>query len=82
MWTADEDLDDQDYPDEFDDEDDTSETVTCPECGQEVYEDAEQCPTCGNYFLADTNPLHGRSAAWLILGLLGVAAVIVALLVG
>ena len=81
MWTAENDLDDGDFPDEFDD-DSAAETIPCPECGAEVYEDAEQCPACGSYVLPDTHPLRGRSAAWVVLGLVGTAAVIAALLLG
>ena len=31
--------------DDYYNEDDDSETVPCPECGTDVYEDAEQCPS-------------------------------------
>jgi hypothetical protein len=86
MWTADSDdglEEDWELPDEseFDDDDD-SQTHPCPECGADVYEDAEQCPVCGNYLIRDTNPLRqsSRPLAWLLLGLAGMAAVIVALL--
>ncbi len=43
-----------DYDDEDDlyDEDDAAETMVCPECGEDVYEDVEQCPSCGYYFTA------------------------------
>ncbi len=80
MWTADDDQDDWEYSDESDDE--TAETLPCRECGAVIYEDAEQCPVCGSYVIRDTNPLRGRSVAWLVLGLAGVVAVIVALLFG
>jgi len=42
---------DDEYPDEPDSGyvDDASETLPCPECGEDVYEDAEQCPACGSY---------------------------------
>ncbi len=46
------DIDDE-APDEddLDDiaDDDVSETLPCPACGRPVYEDAVQCPLCGNY---------------------------------
>lgn len=44
--------DDDDLYDDDDDDDDAAETVTCPECGEDVYEDVEQCPSCGYYFTA------------------------------
>ncbi len=34
--------------------DDASDTVvSCPHCGEEVYEDAEHCPSCGSWILAE-----------------------------
>ena len=52
-------LDDDEYPDEPDggddwDDDDPTETVTCPSCHAEIYEDAEQCPACGDYITRTT----------------------------
>jgi len=60
-------------------DDEASETVPCPECGADVYEDAVSCPACGHYITADTNPWSGRSLWWVVLGVLGVIATIVAL---
>ena len=85
MWTADSDdgfVDDWEDPDESECDDDDSDTIACPQCGADVYEDAEQCPICGNYLIRDTNPLResSRPLAWLLLGLAGMAAAIVALL--
>ena len=36
---------DDDYDDAFEDET----TIECPNCGSSVYEDAPQCPSCGEY---------------------------------
>ncbi len=56
-----------------------SNTVRCPECGYPVYEEAEMCPRCG-YFLEDAaHPLTGKPSWFLILGLLGIVATILAL---
>jgi len=72
-------FDDGDFDDgEFND-DDSTETVPCSECGAEVYEDAEQCPYCGFYIITETNAWAGRPGWWIALGLLGIAAVILAL---
>ncbi len=74
-------LNDWEYPDE--DEDDQSETYPCPDCGADVYEDAEQCPVCGQYIIpGGRNLWAGRSAWWVLLGLLGVGAVLWVLLIG
>jgi|MDTC01.1.fsa_nt_gb uncharacterized paraquat-inducible protein A len=54
-------LTDDEYPDEVegsDDwcDDDPSQTHPCPICNAEVYEDAEQCPICGNYITHNYSP--------------------------
>jgi hypothetical protein len=68
---------DDDYPDEPDD--DFSETVPCRECGAEVYEDAEQCPRCGTYLTHSSSVLAGRPIWWIVLGMLGFVAAVLAL---
>jgi hypothetical protein len=61
------------------DDDDWTPTVPCPQCGAEVYEDAVRCPACGSYVIHDTRVWSGRSGWWILLGLLGIVAVILAL---
>jgi len=73
-------LRDDEFPD-GDDHDDLSQTLPCPECGLEVYEDAVRCPHCGNYITHDTSVWSGRPVWWIALGLLGTLAVILALAV-
>ena len=84
-WTHD-DLDDREFPDEDDGDDDTIDTESptreCPDCGADVYEDVEQCPRCGAWITADTSAWSGRSLGWLILGVLGILALIWALSLG
>jgi hypothetical protein len=29
--------------------DDGSDTLACPSCGREIYEDSDRCPYCGNW---------------------------------
>jgi len=70
-------LDDHQYPEEPDDE--QSETVRCRGCGAEIYEDAVQCPACGDYVTADTRVWSGRPAWWIVLGLVGILAAVLAL---
>ncbi|MFT5301731.1 MAG: putative paraquat-inducible protein A [Mariniblastus sp.] len=36
----------------MDDEQDDDYTVACPHCGDEIYDDAEQCPHCRQYLSA------------------------------
>lgn len=73
------DLNVDEYPEEPWD-DDSTELVACVNCGAEVYEDAPACPECGHWLTPDTHPLRGRSWWWVVLGLLGIAAVILAML--
>ncbi len=82
-WSDDE-LDENEYPDEveadFDESDgDTVDTLPCPDCGAEVYAEAQQCTVCGNYVTFDSNPWQGKSTLWIVLGLLGILAVVWAL---
>lgn len=68
-----------DDSDERETGDDELDTIPCPSCGEQIYEDAERCPLCGDYVVADTSPLGGRPTWWIVMGLLGVAAVIAAM---
>jgi hypothetical protein len=67
---------DNDYWDDDALDDDTAEVMPCPECGAEIYEDAEQCPVCGCYVTFGTSPWSGRSPIWIVLGIAGIVAVI------
>ena len=74
----DDDFGDEDYAVADDDE---AETVECPECGCDVYEDAEQCPACGSYIVHSHAYLwKNRPLWWIVLGAIGIAAVIVVFL--
>jgi hypothetical protein len=78
LWDAEEGYDDVDYYDD----DGVGEVVACPSCGVEVYEDAEQCPSCGDYIVHTAVVGHAwkdRPLWWIALGLLGIVAVITAL---
>jgi hypothetical protein len=59
--------DDED-PDEgeFDDEPDT---MPCPSCGAEIFDDVDRCPVCGEYITADTsmNPVWWWTAVIVLL---------------
>ncbi len=73
-------LEDHEYPepDEHDEEDE-SETILCQHCGESIYEDAIECPYCGQYVTASTGPWTGRPLWWLILGGAGVIMTILML---
>jgi predicted RNA-binding Zn-ribbon protein involved in translation (DUF1610 family) len=60
-------------PDEFDDDD--ADLVKCPSCGEEIFEEAQQCPYCGDYVVhSTTSALVGRPFWFCVIGLLGMAA--------
>ena len=64
---------DDDDDDEIDyslrDEDD-GDTIACPHCGQDVFDDAEQCPNCGMYLSEEDAPAR-RWPWWMWVGLAG-----------
>lgn len=66
---------DEDWPAE----DDSTEVVPCPVCGADIYEDAPQCPACGEYVIPDTSVWSGKPTWYLLLALAGLAAVILVL---
>jgi predicted nucleic acid-binding Zn ribbon protein len=50
------DLNDSEGPDASDideSDEDESETLACPICGKEVYQDVDVCPHCGNFIIPD-----------------------------
>lgn len=80
---SDSELDDREYPDEFDEDEpehsDDTETLPCPECGESIYELTPSCPHCGCYVTFATSIWSGRSLLWVGLGLLGIVVVIASL---
>ena len=71
----------EEYPDD-DSQDGLSETVSCSQCGAEIYEDAVQCPICGSYVAPDTAVFSGKPGWWIVLGLLGALATVAMLVFG
>ena len=72
-------LDDYEYP-EPDDDDDSYDVVACPNCGREVFEDADQCPYCSFYITSTTSPWRDRPTWWIVLGIAGVVLTLLAIL--
>jgi hypothetical protein len=70
---------DDDYYDAAQYDDDSSETLPCPNCAAEIYEDAERCPNCGEYVTPSSSLWAGRPPWWIILGILGILATIIVL---
>jgi len=42
---------------------DDSETVPCPHCGKQIYEEVQQCPYC-KYFVTEHDKIVGRKPLW------------------
>ena len=82
------------YDDEIDDyyveewsepdiwDDDPTDMLLCPECGEEVYEFADLCPHCGMFITpsaAAYNPWQGRPLWWLALAVIGIMGFLLSL---
>ena len=66
--------DDPEAPDDADlgPDDDSAETVPCPYCGADVYEQAEVCSRCGAYISTEDAP--ARKPTWMVIASLAVLA--------
>jgi hypothetical protein len=64
-WSEDEDDEEDDFNDDSDTDDDVTEP--CPNCGRQIYDDAEQCTHCGHY-ITDEDAARSRKPWWVILG--------------
>lgn len=77
----DEDWDDEDYDEGWSD-DDSVDLIECSSCGSEIYEEAVQCPTCGEYVTRGVRTgtaWEGRPFWWVVVGLIGIVAAMLAL---
>jgi len=61
----DDDIDDDVDDQEFDDDDEP--TVPCPWCREEIHEDAQRCPHCGEYISEEDAPA-ARKPWWIVVG--------------
>lgn len=72
---------DPDDPETYPDglyEDDGPPTVPCPHCREEVIEDSEQCPRCGNYLSREESPSRS-GGVWSIFMILALLATLLLL---
>ena len=74
-----EDSDTQEFSDDWPDQDEENLVVPCPNCGVQVYEDAEQCPACGEFIVHSTSAWSDKPAWWTLMGIAGIIAVILIL---
>jgi hypothetical protein len=83
-YSHDDELEDEDWDEgeeAWDDDDAESSVTECPKCGADLYEDAVRCPLCGEYVTHSTSAWSQKPAWWRMLGLAGIIALIVALIV-
>jgi uncharacterized paraquat-inducible protein A len=73
-----------DLDENWDDEDDPNEedeaTIPCPYCGEEIHEDAQQCPACGQYISAEDAPPASKPWWILIAAILGLVGIYLAVM--
>jgi predicted nucleic acid-binding Zn ribbon protein len=51
-------------------DDDADDRLTCPECGEDVHEDAQQCPHCRQWITPVDRRDSGRKLIWLVAAVL------------
>lgn len=57
-----------DDDDDYGDDDEEEPTILCPYCRAEVWEEASQCPKCGEYLsLEDRQARHEWRPRWIVL---------------
>jgi len=55
-------------------DDDEPDTVPCPYCRREIFDDADRCPYCENYLSAEDRPAGPRSGFWAVAMVLALLA--------
>jgi predicted RNA-binding Zn-ribbon protein involved in translation (DUF1610 family) len=63
--------------DEVSEDADDETVIPCPHCGEEVFDDAEQCPACGTWLVRDRRALTGKPSWFVVLGVVGALLAIV-----
>jgi hypothetical protein len=59
--------DDEDPDDDYESDEDEDPTDTCPYCKKSIYDDAEQCPHCGQYISQEDRPPN-QKPWWILAG--------------
>ncbi len=57
--------------------DDETPVAPCPECGEDVYDDAQRCPACGEYVTHRPSVWTGRPWWWILLAAAGVSSLLI-----
>ena len=70
------------YDDDYEEDDDRP-IVPCPHCGEEIYDDVDQCPRCRTYLSASDfrRPISGWLIIVILLVILGLLLPFVRLLI-
>ncbi|MBI2823233.1 MAG: hypothetical protein HYX69_00925 [Planctomycetia bacterium] len=71
-------LEDWEDPEPDDEDEEESESYECPSCGASVYEDAEQCPRCGDYITPRSRSSSAPGSPWFMLAVFLMLAVMLA----
>lgn len=58
---------------------DRDDTMPCPHCRAEIYDESEQCPSCGQYITIDTSPFNSAPAWVRVLFVLIILAIVLSL---
>ena len=57
---------DENWGDSVDPDDEDEATIPCPYCAEEIHEDAQRCPKCGQYISAEDAP-PTRKPWWILM---------------
>jgi uncharacterized paraquat-inducible protein A len=69
-------LDEREYPEPDSDSNGFAETVPCPSCRAQIYEESERCPRCGTYISREDS--SARRPLWFVIAALLCLAVALA----
>ena len=59
------DIEDYEYPEPDDlDDDESTETILCPECHESIYVESVSCPNCGFFLTGDSRRSQERPKWW------------------
>ena len=68
----------QGWEDEFAEfEEAEPETLPCPSCGAEVYEETQRCPHCGDWIMPLAASSRRKSTLWIVAAILMLLAILV-----
>ena len=73
---------DPDFDDDYEDYDSDEEvdTILCPSCKTEVYEEAVACPNCGE-FIIQSQSLFAKKPLWFVMMILAIIGYLIFMLV-